>query len=404
MPSRSVRNASKYFLVVNGGSSNVKFAVFSAGSSVQRVLSGKIELIGTPNARLTWRYHAEGGQSCTQAISALNPADAAARLLELIDREVGLTAIEGIGHRIVHGGSELRNTCLIDDGVVSQLKQIAPLDPTHLPAEIAIVEAMRKQLPAVPEVACFDTAFHRDLPHVAFMLPIPRKFAAEGVRRYGFHGLSYEYLLEELKKAAGEEAATGRVVLVHLGGGASMAAVNGGNCIDTTMSFTPTAGLVMGTRSGDLDPGVLIYLLREKGFSIDSLDRLVNEQSGLLGLSEVSADMRELDALSATDERAAQAIAIYCYQAKKWLGALCAALGGLDTLIFAGGIGENSSRVRWQICAGLEFLGIRLDAARNERHEAIISSDNGSACVRVIHTDEEQMIVRELHRLLALAG
>ena len=405
MASQFVETASRHLLVINGGSSNVKFAVFAEDATANRILNGKIESIGTPNARLTFHRNSDASsERTTQPIEALSPSDAALRLLEVLDREFGLSTIKGIGHRIVHGGAKLSETCRIDDSVIAELRRLAPLDPTHLPSEIAIVEAMRLRLPGVPEVACFDTAFHRDLPKVAAMLPIPRHFAAEGVRKYGFHGLSYAYLLQELRNTAGDAAANGRVILIHLGGGASMAAVKNGKCIDTTMAFTPTAGLVMGTRSGDLDPGVLIYLMREKGFSLDALDRLVNDQSGLLGLSEVTADMRELKALSATDERAAEAIAIYCYQAKKWLGAMTAALNGLDTLVFAGGIGENSSDVRRRICEGLEFLGVRLNATKNDRNGTVISSEDSAICVRVIHTDEEQMIVRELQRLLAVSN
>src|SRR5207248_5014828 len=251
---------------------------------------------------------------------------------------------------------------------------------------------------------CFDTAFHATLPRVARLLPLPRRYDAAGIRRYGFHGLSYAYLMGELGRVAGPEAAAGRVILAHLGAGASMAAVQGRKSIDTTMSFTPTAGLVMATRTGDLDPGALVYLLRSENLSADQLDELLNKQSGLLGVSETSPDMRDLLAKQAGDVRAAEAVELFCYQARKWVGALAAALGGLDTLVFAGGIGENAAEVRQRICDGLGFLGVRLDPARNAAGAAVISADGTPATVRVIRTDEELMIARLVGRTLAGRG
>jgi acetate kinase len=243
-------------------------------------------------------------------------------------------------------------------------------------------------------VACFDTAFHRDLPTVAKLLPIPRKYFDKGVRRFGFHGLSYSYLMEELTRLAGPQAAQGRIILAHLGAGASMAAVREGKCIDTTMSFTPTAGVVMGTRSGDLDPGLFVYWMRQEKMSADELDDLVNKKSGLLGVSGVSSDMQELLEKRGGNQHAAEAVDLFCYQARKWIGALAAALGGLDTLVFSGGIGENAAEVRAQICIGLEYLGVQLDDAGNAAKEGIISKDNGPVVVRVIATDEEIMIAK----------
>jgi acetate kinase len=261
-----------------------------------------------------------------------------------------------------------------------------------MPAEIALIEAFARHYPTVPQVACFDTAFHADLPRAAQLLPIPRRYAEQGVRRYGFHGISYAYLLRELERIAGSAAAHGRVLLAHLGNGASMAAVRGGRCIDTTMAFTPAAGLVMGTRSGDLDPGLAAYLARTEGCTAAQFDTLVNRESGLLGLSETSADVRDLLARRAGDVRAAEALAVFCRQAMKWIGALAAVLGGLDTLVFAGGIGEHAGALRAEICAGLGHLGIELDAARNDANAAVISSAASRATVRVIPTDEELFI------------
>ena len=286
--------------------------------------------------------------------------------------------------------------------MLAELRRVSPIDPDHLPGELSLIEALSKSFPSAAQVACFDTAFHRKLPLVAKMLPIPRKYFDQGVRRFGFHGLSYSYLMQELERLTGKDAARGRVVLAHLGAGSSMAAVRDGKCIDTTMSFTPTAGLVMATRSGDLDPGLMVYLLREEGMSADQLDDLVNRQSGLLGVSGSTADMKDLLAKRAGNKPAAEAIDIYCYQARKWIGALAAALGGLDTLVFSGGIGENAAEVRSQICEGLECLGVTLDAARNANNAAIISVDGSPATVRVIATDEEIMIARATSRIANL--
>ncbi len=256
----------------------------------------------------------------------------------------------------------------------------------------------------MPQVLCFDTAFHHDLPRASRLLPIPRRYEAQGVRRYGFHGLSYTFLMSEVERLAGSKAARGRIILAHLGSGASMAAVRDGRPIDTTMSFTPTAGLVMGTRCGDLDPGFLVYLMRTEQAGPETIDKLVNGQSGLLGISETSPDLRDLLAREKSDPRAAEAIEVFCYQGKKWIGALAAALGGLDLLVFSGGIGENSAPARARICAGLEFLGVRLDSARNEQGADVISADSSPTCVRVIRTDEELVIARAIGSLLGRVG
>jgi acetate kinase len=273
-----------------------------------------------------------------------------------------------------------------------------------LPSELILLETFHCHLPALPQVACFDTAFHHELPRVARMLPIPRRFEAKGVRRYGFHGLSYEYLLGELARIAGAKAAQGRLVLAHLGNGASMAAVQGGKSRDTSMAFTPAAGLPMSTRSGDLDPGLIWYLARTEKMTPRQFNEMVNKESGLLGISETSSDMRDLLAREAADVRAAEAVALYCYQAKKWIGAYAAALGGLDTLVFAGGIGENAPVVRARICDGLGFLGIKLNSKRNAKNAAVISTDASRVKVRVMRTDEELMIARSVCRVLGISG
>jgi acetate kinase len=286
--------------------------------------------------------------------------------------------------------------------LLDELRRITPYDPEHLPLEIELMEAFRQRHPALPQVACFDTAFHRTMPRVASLLPIPRRYEAAGVRRYGFHGLSYEFLMEELARLGDPAATKGRVILAHLGNGASLAAVRDGKSIDTSMGFTPTAGLVMSSRSGDLDPGLVSYLARTEQMSATQFQEMVNHASGLLGVSETSSDMRDLLDRESRDVRAADAVALFCYQARKWIGAFTAALGGLDTLVFAGGIGENAPTVRARICDGLEFLGIEIEEKRNVTNAGVISADSGRVAVRVMHTDEEVMIAKSVRRVLGL--
>jgi acetate kinase len=303
----------------------------------------------------------------------------------------------------VHGGAAYSEPQLIDDDLVAALTRLVAIDPLHLPQAIDAIEATRRAYPDHPQVACFDTAFHRRMPRVAQIYALPRRFAKEGAVRYGFHGLSYEYIMSELR-LLDREAARERVVIAHLGNGASMAAVRDGVSVDTTMGFTPTGGLVMGTRSGDLDPGVLLYLLQPGGPSPNELNTLLNKQSGLLGVSEISADMQDLLDRENQDDRAAEAVALFCYQAKKFLGALIAALGGLDTLVFTAGIGEHAAPVRERICARLDFLGIRLDPERNAQSAPIISRDGSPVVVRVMHTDEDLMIARHTYRIISRTG
>ena len=380
-------------LTINAGSSSLKFALFDFLEPPARLLSGKIERIGLKDARLSVSESSGGTEEARDA-NAPDHGAAASLLVGWLDQHVGLAAIATVGHRVVHGGNRYSRPERITPELVEELRGISPFDPDHLPAEIELIEAFRRIDPRLLQVACFDTAFHHDLPRVARIVPIPRRYEAAGVRRYGFHGLSYAYLLEELARVAGAEAARGRVVLAHLGSGASLAAVNEGRSIDTTMGFTPTSGLVMGTRSGDLDPGLVWFLARAEGMSPEQFHRLVNHDSGLLGVSETTSDLRDLLARQGDDVRAAEAVELFCYQAKKGIGAFAAALGGLDTLVFSGGIGENSPEVRRRICEGLEFLGITLDGDRNAADAPIISADDGATAVRVIRTDEELMIAK----------
>ena len=288
---------------------------------------------------------------------------------------------------------------MLTPDIVENLRGLIPFDPTHLPAEIELIEAATRKFAGVPQYACFDTRFHRDMPRVAQIVPIPRKYEAQGIRRYGFHGLSYTYLMDFLTKE-NPETANGKIILAHLGSGASLAAVRGGKSLDTTMGFTSTAGLVMATRSGDLDPGLVPFLQATDGVSAEAFGEMSNQKSGLLGVSQISGDLRDLTAKQASDPRAAEAVELFCYQTRKYIGAMAAALGGLDMLVFAGGIGEHNAEVRGRVVAGLEFLGCEIDPERNKKSESVISSENSKTLVRVIRTDEESVIAREVARIL----
>lgn len=386
-------------LTINGGSSSIKFALFEAGESLRRVLSGSVEGIGLPQGHFVVKNSTET-DSFTRTISASDHTAAVNVLMDWIDERFQPGELAAVGHRVVHGGPDYWEPQRITPEMVEALHHLSPFDPEHLPEEILLTEAFHRRFPELPQFACFDTAFHHDLPRVAQLLPIPRRYDARGVRRYGFHGLSCQYLIEELGRVAGPEAARGRVILTHLGSGASVTAVRGGKSIDTSMSFTPTAGIPMSTRSGDLDPGLSWYLSRAENVTAKQFHHMVNHESGLLGVSETSSDMRELFAREHDDVRAAEAIALFCYQTKKYICALTGALEGLDTLVFAGGIGEHTAPVRERICAGLNFLGIEIDEPRNSRSADIISTPHGKVIVRVIRTDEESIIAKTVFQAL----
>ncbi|MGA8758985.1 MAG: acetate/propionate family kinase [Stellaceae bacterium] len=396
-----MKPADPHILTINGGSSSIKFALFEAGDPLRRILEGEIERIGLPEARL----RVEGSNpadSFSRPVTAPGHATAVGPLMDWIEEHSGRDALAAVGHRVVHGGPKYSEPQQVTAEMIEELHRLSPFDPEHLPLEIELIDAFRRRHPALPQVACFDTAFHRTMPRVATLLPIPRRYEAQGVRRYGFHGLSYEFLMEALARLGDPAAAKGRVILAHLGNGASLAAVRDGKSIDTSMGFTPAAGLVMSSRSGDLDPGVVSYLARTEKMSAAQFQKMVNHESGLLGVSQTSSDMRGLLKREALDVRAAEAVALFCYQAKKWVGAFAAALGGLDTLVFAGGIGENAPLVRERLCYGLGFLGIELDQECNARSAPLISSKAGHIRLRVIRTDEELIIARSAARLLNL--
>jgi len=384
-------------LTINGGSSSIRFAVYEAGKTLRKLLSGKIDRIGSRGTNLAVDDPA-GKPRAPRRVAAANHGAAAGFLLDWLGDQPVFASIRAAGHRVVHGmhHSEPEQ---VTPRLLAELRRITPYDPDHLPLEIELIEAFRRRHPRLRQVACFDTAFHRSMPRVARLVPIPRRFADKGVERYGFHGLSYAYLMEELGRLD-PAAAKGRVILAHLGNGASLAAVRGGRSIDTSMGFTPASGLVMGTRTGDLDPGLAYFLARTERMTAARFQRMVNHESGLLGVSGSSSDLRDLCAIEARDVRAAEAVGLFCQQVRKWIGSFAAALGGLDTLVFAAGIGENAPVIRRRICEGLGFLGVELDRRRNAGNAPLISADAGRVRVRVIHTDEGLMIARSVARIL----
>jgi acetate kinase len=398
-----MKQADRRILTINGGSSSIKFALFEAGDALHRIVAGEIERIGLPQASLRVKG-VNQADNFSRPVTAPDHTAAAGVLLDWIEQHGGHDALAAVGHRVVHGGPKYSEPQRITAAMLAELRRLKAFDPEHLPLEIELIEAFHKRHPRLPQVACFDTAFHRTMPRVAVLLPIPRRYEAAGVRRYGFHGLSYEFLMAELARLGDPAAKQGRAILAHLGNGASLAAVRDGNSIDTSMGFTPTAGLVMSSRSGDLDPGVVSYLARSEKMSAAQFQKMVTRESGLLGVSETSSDMRDLLKREAEDVRAAEAVALFCYQARKWIGAFAAALGGLDTLVFAGGIGENAPIVRERICDGLGFLGIELNRKRNAKNAPLISRRAGPVKVRVIRTDEELMIARSAARILGLGS
>jgi len=395
-----MKSALPCILTINGGSSSIRFAVYEAGDTPRRRLDGKVDRVGLSGTNLTFKDSA-GKSHDSRTIDPEHNGSAVVFLLDWLETQQVFASVKAVGHRVVHGMTHSEPERVTPE-LLDELHRITPYDPEHLPLEIELIEAFRRRHPTLPQVACFDTAFHRTMPRVATLLPIPRRYEAAGVRRYGFHGLSYEFLMEELARLGDPAATKGRVILAHLGNGASLAAVRDGKSVDTSMGFTPTGGLVMSSRSGDLDPGLVSYLARTEQMSAAQFQEMVNHASGLLGVSEISSDLRDLLARKSDDVRAAEAVALFCYQAKKWIGAFAAALGGLDTLVFAGGIGENAPLVRERICDELGFLGIELNEARNTRSASLISTDASRVKVRVIPTDEELMIARSVIRLLNL--
>ncbi len=389
-------------MTVNVGSSSVKFALFNNGTdSLVRIFEGEIKRIGLPETTFEVKG-LDRADNFLQVVTAQNHTAAGDILMDWIEKRGEDDALTAVGHRVVHGGPKYSKPQVITPEIVKDLRRFTLFDPEHLPDEILLFEAFHRRFPDLPQVACFDTDFHRDLPRVAQMLPIPRRYEAYGVRRYGFHGLSYAFLMEELTRVDGPKVASGRIILAHLGNGASLCAVYDGKSVDTSMGLTPAGGVPMSTRSGDLDPGLSWYLMQAEGIDAKQFNEMINFQSGLLGVSETTSDMHDLIGREKEDVRAAEAVMLFCYEVKKYIGAFAASLGGLDTLVFTGGIGEASFILRSRICDGLEFLGIELEEKQNTANAAVISAEASKVVVRVMHTDEALMIAKSVCRVLDL--
>jgi len=386
-------------LVLNAGSSSLKFSVFLDGEPPEALLRGQLEGLFTQPHFLA-RDHAGDvvGQQEWVAGARLGHDGAIDFLFTWGREKLRGHRVVAAGHRVVHGGLKFTRPVLVDADVLAALDSLVPLAPLHQPHNLAAIRAIAQRFPELPQAACFDTAFHRTQPAVAQTIALPRRYAEEGVLRYGFHGISYEYIASVLP-GIDARAAAGRTIVAHLGNGASMCALQGGHCVATTMGFTALDGLPMGTRCGALDPGVLRHLINQYDMDARALERLLYQQSGLLGVSEISSDMRTL--LASPDPRAAEAVDLFVYRIGRELGSLAAALGGLDALVFTGGIGENAAAIRARVSRDAAWLGVELDASANDAHGPRISSAESKAACWVIPTNEERVIAQHTRRLLA---
>ncbi|MBC7764385.1 acetate/propionate family kinase [Microbacteriaceae bacterium] len=389
----TANNSQDLLLTVNAGSSSIKLAVFSADDLSSQSYEVEINNINQPSARLMVG-------EVTELVDAKDHASALKILMNRLSEQIQTTQITAVGHRMVHGGPNYHETQIITKELLDDLQSDVSFDPLHLPIELGLIDVFYKLLPDANQFVCFDTAFHHDLPTTARLLPIPRHLSDKGIRRYGFHGLSYQFILSELKRVEGEVASNGKVIIAHLGSGASLAALYQGKSVDTTMGMSSSSGIPMSTRSGDLDPGLVFYLAQNEGYNVDQFDTMVKFESGLLGISETTADMEKLLQIESSDERAKDAVDIFCYYVTKSIGALAAALGGLDTLVFTGGMGENAPIIRARVCKNLEFLGITIDESRNQNGERLISAEGSRVGTHVIHTDESITIAREISKLI----
>jgi acetate kinase len=384
-------------LSVNGGSSSIKFSIFKNKEQLISEYTGNIQRIGFPDTELRTR-NSQTGQEYNEVLQINNLTEAVNHLTDWFSRNQ-INNITAIGHRIVFGMNNSIAEC-ITEGFLTRLEQNFSIDPDHVPGEILLIKAFKEKYPNISQVACSDTAFHADLPRRAALLPLPRRYFDSGLRRYGFHGISYSYLMQKLKEEKNIHV-NGKIILAHLGSGASITAVDNEKSIDTSMSFSPTGGFPMSTRSGDIDPGIVSFLMKNEKLTTDEFSDMINHQSGLLGISETSSDMKDLLKVEKSDPRALEAIEIFCYQVKKWIGSFVAALGGLDLLVFSGGIGENAPQIRSSICKGLQFLGIDLNENRNDKSEKIISDGKSKVLVCVMPTDEELMIAKLVCQVLS---
>jgi acetate kinase len=381
-------------LALNSGSSSLKFGLYRVESSIPKLLlSGEAESIGDRQGKF-WAKDANDKPLVSESANFGTQRDAVARIgTFLADSKEAQPA--AVGHRVVHGGPNLRRHCLIDDAVVRQLETATAFAPLHIPAALSVIRFARQHFPRVPQVACFDTAFHAGMPNVARTLPIPLELRSDGIHRYGFHGLSCESIVRQLGDNLPD-----RLIIVHLGNGASLTAVKGGQSIDTSMGLTPTGGVIMGTRSGDLDPGVLVYLVREKNLGPAGLEEVVDHRSGLLGISGIDSDMRSLHEVSTSNADARLAIQMFCYSIRKQVAAMIAALDGVDLLVFTGGIGEHDAKVRAEICGGLAWIGVSLDEARNRSANNPINDPASRCLVLVLASQEDEQIAHYTWALL----
>ncbi len=385
-----------FILTVNGGSSSLKLAVFRRSAKPTPVIRAKID--GAHSAVEIVRFDDRGGRHTASPLECSSRQSVEHAFIEWLMHQYEGPRIAMLAHRIVHGMS-LSEPQFITATLIEQLRSLQAFDPEHLPRELELIDTFGKAWPAARQMVCFDTAFHRHLPRVARQLPIPRKYFEQGVRRYGFHGLSYQFLCERLKFLEDPAIERGRVVLAHLGSGASVAAVLDGRSIDTSMAFTPTSGMPMSTRSGDLDAGLVAYLWRQEHLSVEQYSKMINQESGLLGISGTSGDVRELLAHERDDADAAAAIESFCYRCRQSIAAMAAALRGIDALVFAGGIGERAPAIRARICEGLEFLGLELDEQSNTSGSERIGAAASRVRIYVVETDEEYIMANEASRL-----
>ena len=388
----------RYLLAVNTGSSSLRASLFCAEGGAEPAREAAIEInrIGKPGSRLVEQTDARRHE---ESVEVRDHRAALGMLRDWLQVTGRLGQLDAVGHRVVHGGSAFRQPMLVTSEMLAALDKLAPIDPEHLPQAIGAMRDLTSWLPETPQVACFDTAFHRTMPRIAQIYPLPRRFTESGLIRFGFHGLSCESIMHQLG-----ETVPKRLIIAHLGNGASITSVLRGRSVETTMGFTPTGGLMMGTRTGDLDPGALLYLMDKEKLTTADASVLLNKQSGLLGVSGSSSDMRDLLERRTTDPAADEAVSLYSYTARKAIGSMAAALGGLDLLVFTGGIGEHAAPVRDEICAALEFIGIQLDPARNDRHGPSISQDSSRVSVRVVQTDEESVIARHASQFVTSEG
>jgi acetate kinase len=388
-------NQRALLLTVNAGSSSLKLPLYDEAGLLRKGALA-VERIGFTGTRL---LITGSGGTTEHSIEAKDHVGALDQVFHHLP-ELFASGLRAVGHRIVDGGHDYVKPEHITTPLLNELRKLEHLDPTHMPQSLSVIESLLRRFPDVPHFACFDTAFHRSMPEVAQRYPLPQWTAEAGVRRHGFHGLSCESIISQLERL-NAQAIAGRVLLAHLGNGASVTAVRGGISVDTSMGFSPTGGMMMGTRPGDLDPMLITYLARARGMTTDELEQLVNEESGLLGVSGYSQDMRDLLDRATSNSQAAEAIELYCYIARKQFGALGAVMGGVDTIVFTGGIGEHAAPIREKICRGLECFGVQLDNERNSTHQAVISTKSSRVVVRVIATDEDLVIAKHVVQLLS---